>query len=129
MWLYLSYMIKSCVLPSNEYSQIPPNVIKYCMESFYSLYQALFGVRNCTYNTHVMSCHLLEMRCNGPLTLTSAFPFESFYGELRQSFVPGTCSTLKQMLSNVMMKRAICPHKCEKTFFTLKKIRLWNVTA
>ena len=121
MWLYLSYMIKACVLPSEEYARIEENIIKYCCEQFYSLYEDLFGVRNCTYNTHTMASHVQKMRCNGPLTLTSAFAFESFYGEMRQAFVPGTTSTLKQILSNVLMKRFISPHKCVQTIFYSEK--------
>lgn len=121
MWLYLSYMIKSCVLSSEEFSQVPRDVIEFCTESFYALYEDLFGVRNCTYNNHVLSSHLLQMHCDGPLTSTSAFCFESFYGELRQAFVPGTTSTLKQIMSNIYMKRAIAPHKCvQNIYFSAK---------
>ena len=121
MWLYLSYMMKSCVLPSEEFSQVPTDVVQYCSLSFYSLYQALFGVRNCTYNTHVLGSHILQMRCDAPLTFTSAFSFESFYGEMRQAFVPGTVSTLKQILSNVLMKRIISPHTCAQKIYISEK--------
>ena len=88
MWLYLTYMIKACVVPKEEFRPIPLQKIEHCMKSFYSLYETLFGVRNCSYNTHVTSGHLLEMRYSDPLTCTSAFPFESFYGELRNLFCP-----------------------------------------
>ena len=114
LWLHLSYMIKSCVIPSEEFENIDLNVVNNSMTKFYSLYQQLFGVQNCTYNTHVLGSHLLEMRFHGPLTLTSTFPFESFYGEMRNSFVPGTTSPLKQIFTNVLMKRAISHHCCKK---------------
>ena len=114
MWLYLTYMIKACVIPKKEFQQVPLEVLDFCSENFYSIYQQLFGVLNYTYNTHVLGSHIREMRYHGPLTLTSAFPFESFYGELRNAFVPGTTSTLKQIISNVLIKRAISPHKCKK---------------
>lgn len=115
MWLYLAYMIRCCVIPTEEFRQVPLDVIRFCMTKFYSLYEALFGARNCTYNTHIVGSHLIEMRYHGPLTLTSAFPFESFYGEIRNSFVPGTNSTLKQIMSNVLIKRAITNHCCEQS--------------
>ena len=117
MWLYLSYMVRSCILPSEEFKQFPLNVLDKCSSSFYSLYQQLFGVKNCPYSIHVFGSHLIEMRFHGPLTLTSAFPFESFYGEMRNSFVPGTPSTLKQIMSNVLIKRVISHHKCENDIY------------
>ena len=117
MWLYLSYMVRSCIVPSEEFKPFPLNVLDKCASSFYSLYQQLFGVKNCTYSIHVFCGHLIEMRFHGPLTETSAFPFESFYGEMRNSFVPGTPSTLKQIMSNVLIKRVLCKHKCENDIY------------
>ena len=117
MWLYLAYMVRSCILPSEEFKQFPLNVLEKCASAFYSLYQQLFGVKNCTYSIHVFGSHLIEMRYHGPLTLTSAFPFESFYGEMRNSFVSGTPSTLKQIFTNVLIKRVLCKHNCENDVF------------
>lgn len=121
MWLYLAYAVKSCVVPTEEFRPIPLRVIDFCTERFYSLYQSLFGVANCTYNTHIFGSHLIEMRFHGPLTLTSTYPFESFYGELRNAFVPGTVSDLKQMFSNVLMKRALANHKCKEDIYISEK--------
>ena len=121
MWLHLSYLIKACVIPTEEFRNISLNVLDDSATKFYSLYEQLFGVINCTYNTHVFSCHLREMRYHGPLTLTSAFPFESFYGEMRRAFVPGTVSTLKQILSNVLVKRSIVKHSCEQSIYISAK--------
>ena len=117
MWLYLAYMIRSCIIPSEEFKQFPLNILDKCTSSFYGLYQQLFGVKNCTYSIHVVGSHLIEMRYHGPLTLTSAFPFEAFYGEMRNSFVPGTPSTLKQIMSNIFIKRVLCDHKCENDIY------------
>ena len=121
MWLYLTFMIKACVVPTEEFQAIPLDMIEHCSVKFYSLYQALFGVKNCTYNTHIVGAHIIEIRFHGPLTLTSAFPFESFYGELRNSFVPGTPSTLKQIMQNVLMKRVLASHKCENDIYISEK--------
>ena len=115
LWLYLAYMIRSCVLPTKEYQPIPLADIDYCCDKFYSLYEQLFGAINCTYNTYVVCSHLIEMRWHGPLTFTSTFPFESFYGDLRHSFTPGTQSQLKQMFQKVLVKKVLEHHCCEKT--------------
>ena len=117
LWLLLTYMIRACILPNNEFDTIDDNVVTYCGQEFYELYEKLFHARNCSYYTHVISCHMLEIRRNGPLTMTSAFAFESFYGELRNSFQPGTVSPLKQILSQVMLKRSISSHCCESSIF------------
>lgn len=117
LWLLLAYMVRLCVLPNEEFNIVSNDVIKYCGKHFYDLYEKLFHARNCTYYTHVIGCHMEEMREHGPLTLTSAFGFESFYGELRNSFTPGTVSGLKQILEKVMLKRSISHHCCEARIF------------
>lgn len=121
MWLNLVYMIRSCLVPKEEFRPLSLAVIEKCCKSFYSLYQQLFGIKNCTYNTHVVGSHLIEMRYHGPLTSTSAYPFESFYGELRNSYVPGTPSTLKQIMSNLLIKRVLDHHTCEKSIYIATK--------
>lgn len=115
LWLYLAYMIRSCILPSDESKAVPLENIDYCCENFYLLYEKLFGPCNCTYNTHVVCTHLIDMRYHGPLTMTSAFPFESFYGEIRNSFAPGTQSPLKQIFERILLKRALSKHICQKS--------------
>ena len=117
MWLFLSYAIKACVIPSEEFAAISLDTIDHCMSSFYKIFEALFGVENCSYSIHMVGSHLREMRYHGPLTCTSAFVFESFYGELRNSFVPGTTSPLKQIMGNVLMKRALANHVCINDIF------------
>ena len=117
LWLYLAFMIRSCILPDNEFFNLNTNEISMACEKFYKLYEKLFGGSNCTYSVHVLCCHLLQIRELGPLTETSAFKFESFYGEIRNSFTPGTPSTLKQMFENVLLKRSLSAHSCEKSIY------------
>ena len=114
LWEMLAFMIRACILPSNEYDNVNVNEIIYCQNNFYLLYEELFGPRNCTYSVHVVSSHLLCMRGSYPLTENSAFKFEAFYAELRNSFVPGTVSVLKQMLQSVLLKRILSKHVCEE---------------
>ena len=115
LWLYISYVMRACVLPTKEYQQINDNLVKELSEKFYKLYEKLFSAKNCSYNTHVVGGHLPEIRALGPLTLTSAFGFEHFYGEMRQSFAPSTISPLKQIMTKVLMKRALGHHSCQSS--------------
>ena len=114
-WLYLSFMIRACILPDKEYFNVNNNEIKTACNKFYKIYEKLFGYSNCTYSLHVLCCHLLEIRQLGPFTETSAFKFESFYGEIRNSFTPGTTAPLKQIFEATMLKRSLSAHCCEKS--------------
>lgn len=116
-WLNLAYMMRSAIIPSDEFQAIDINVVNNCCSQFYELYENLFGKLNCTQNLHVFCCHLLQIRTHGPLTETSAFKFESFYGEMRRSFVPGTRSPLKQIMKNIMLKRTMRKHVCRNNIF------------
>lgn len=116
-WLLLAFMLRSCTLPSNEFSPFDLNVLDVVCREFYTLYESLFGPQNCTYNTHIFGGHLIEMRAHGPLTFTSAFLFEAFYGEMRNSFVPGTQSQLKQIFEKVLIKRALSYHCCNSSIY------------
>ena len=114
-------MIRASILPENEFCNVNVNHIKFCQKHFYSLYQQVYGPRQCTYSIHVMASHLLKMRALGPLTESSAFRFEAFYAELRRAFQPGTVSVVKQMMENILLKRIISKHSCkEKKFFSEK---------
>ena len=117
VWYYIVYMIRSCVIPNDEFRNLSDSKINYACENFYRLYEKVFGKTNCTYSIHVMSSHLLLIRGSQPLTFKSAFKFESFFSEMRNMYVPGTVSTVKQILQNCYMKRAVEFHTCEKSVF------------
>ena len=117
LWLYLAFMLRSSVLPSIEYAPVNLNHVRECCVLFYKLFEELFGKQNCSYSLHVFCSHLTEIRTHGPLTETSAFKFESFYGEVRRSFVSGTTSPLKQIMKNILLKRAISSHVCQNDIF------------
>lgn len=125
LWEMLAFMARACVIPEEEFSSVNVNSIKYCQKTFYTMYQQLFGEKNCVYSIHVFLSHLLSMRTQGPLTESSAFIFESFYAELRNSFQPGTCSVLKQMMEKVILKRILSHHVCsESLYFRVKDTAL-----
>ena len=112
LWLLLAYLIRSCILPNKEFQDHTVPQIKIISEQFYVLYEKLFGPGNCTYNTHIVGSHMSDMRHHGPLTFSSAFGFENFYGEMRHSFTPGTVSPLKQIMTKIMLKRSLSTHTC-----------------
>ena len=113
LWLHLAFMMRSCVVPSEEFRYVSLDDVEQSCTKFYKLYEKLFGAGNCSFNTHVVGSHLPEIRAHGPLTETSAFPFESFYGEMKNCFVAGTVSPLKQIFQKVLLKRALSHHCCE----------------
>lgn len=114
-------MIRSCIIPNVEFNDLDSDIVHSACKEFYELYESLFGVLNCPYYVHVLTSHLLKIRGKNPLTFNSAFGFESFYGEVRKAFVPGTPSPLKQILKNVMMKRVLGSHNCKLSIkYTVK---------
>lgn len=115
LWLCMAYTVRSCLIPSKEFSVIDLDSIEVSSREFYTLYEKLFGATNCSYSTHVFGSHAIDMRAHGPLSETSAFAFESFYGEVRNAFTPGTQSTLKQIMEKILLKRAISYHCCKNT--------------
>ena len=117
MWLHLVFMIRSCVIPNNEFVNINPKLIETACEKFYTLFEKLYGPTNCSYSVHMVPSHLLQIRGNMPLPYRSAFKFESFYGEMRNMFKPGTVSPLKQILKNCYVKRKLEHHQCQKPLF------------
>ena len=115
-------MIRSCLLPNEEFRVIDDAKIVSACEKFYALYEKTYGQNNCTYSIHVVGSHLPQVRQNRPLTYKSAFKFENFFSEMRNLFQPGTVSPLKQVFQNCFMKRLLDSHYCEnKTFFSAKK--------
>lgn len=117
LWLYLAYMMRSAVIPSQEFEQIDIPLVNELCKKFYEMFEELFGMQNCTYNTHTFCSHLMEIRTHGPLTETSAFKFESFYGEMRRSFVAGTVSPMKQILKKILLKRTLRNHSCTSNIY------------
>ena len=68
-----------------------PNFIK----EFQLLWEKVYSIETCSYNVHFLG-HILHQRIQGPMTATSAFPFEGLFSVMLRSLVPGTRSTTKQ---------------------------------
>lgn len=115
IWLSLVFMVRSCVIPNEEFSHVNQAQIVNSCELFYNLFHELYGQRNCAYSIHIVSTHLLKIRGNAPLTERSAFPFEAFYAEMKKLYKAGTSSPLKQIIANAFMKRSTENHNCKTT--------------
>ena len=117
MWLHLVFMIRSCILPNEEFENVDRTHIEYACKKFYHLFEKLFGAINCSYSIHIVPSHLLLIRGDQPLTFRSAFKFETFFSEMRKLFQPGTRFPIKQILQNCYVKRLLENHNCKKTTF------------
>ena len=113
LWLQLAYVVRACVLTNEEFAEINNNVIKGLSKSFYKNYEQVYGPINCTYSTHMVGDHMLQIRGDEPLTERSAFIYENFYAEMKNLFCPGTQSPTKQILKNCFMKRQLEDHQCQ----------------
>ena len=73
----------------------------------------IYGMNNASYNIRMVS-HLKEIRSQGKFTETSTFPQESYYGEMKNSYVSGTISTGKQLIQHAYLRRQIRHTTCRK---------------
>ena len=116
-WLQLTYIMRACILPNEEFEQIPDHVIKTISTSFYKNFESLYGKKICSYSIHMIGNHILDIKGEEPLTSKSAFKYEDFYAEVRNLFQPGTIAPSKQILKDCYMKRYLENHNCEKSIF------------
>ena len=114
LWYVFAFQIRALVLPKEEYCDVAESDIKYTNEKFMTSFENLYGTKHSSYNIHMM-CHLNRVRDRGPLTETSTFPTESYYSEMRRSYVTGTAATGKQILQNAYIKRQLPHVHCRKS--------------
>ena len=113
LWLIFVFQIRAYVMPDDEYANVNSCHLDNCLDDFAILFEHLFGTSNSSYNIHMMS-HLKKVRSRGKFTDTSTFKQESYYGEMRRSYVTGTASTGKQILKNAYLRRSIPHRHCRK---------------
>lgn len=129
VWLDLAYAVRACLVTNEEFAKVDVRNITQSIAHFYKGYESIFGGRNCTYSIHIVGSHILQMRGDEPLSSRSAFPFESFYSEMKNAFVPGTVAPLKQILKNTYMKRQLEKHTCvRKITYSCKPKKLQGKT-
>ena len=117
VWLNLVFLIRSHVIPNDEFVHVPVREYEKAADQFYKLFEQCYGKKNCSYSVHLVASHLTQIRGDEPLTEKSAFKYENFYGQMKNLFQPGTTSPLKQILQNMLMKQILDYHCCEKNIF------------
>jgi hypothetical protein len=109
LWALFGFSMRAHLADDKEFHRIEDELAKdgcsltQINQLFYKLFQDLFGKEVCSYNVHIWGVHFNRMRRVRSLTESSAFPFESFYGDLLKKFCPGTPSTEKQILLNMLL--------------------------
>lgn len=102
LWARLSFVVKACYLPREEYAKIRHNITK-TQELWYQQFTNLAGIAHCTYIVHLIGSHLHQhVRAKGPINETSTYPFEYSYARMRRMF-KGSNNTLKQVLTNSLL--------------------------
>ena len=114
IWLDLAFLVRACVLPDAEFNLIDKQLLNRICANYYKNYEKMYGHQNCTYSTHIVGSHLMQIRGPSPLNSRSAFKYESFYSEMKDLFCPGTPSPTKQILKNCYMKRQLENHRCQR---------------
>ncbi len=113
VWLLTVFIYRAVSLPDEAYATFRGKYnLDELLKAWYKGYEAAFGKQNCSYNTHTFS-HVRKVRELGPLSETCAYAFEGHYNHLKKSYRPGTASTGKQALSN-MLVAARHGHACAK---------------
>ena len=90
VFMSYSFLSRAMRMPDNEYMEIPEEMIDAATDILNRHYEAAFGPTAGTYNAHIVSSHLKQIREAGPFTNHNAYPFEGMYSDMRRSFVPGT---------------------------------------
>ena len=93
VFISFGFLNRAVRLPDDEYQNINEDLIDCALNILEEHYEKAYGVTANTYNFHVISAHLKELRAPYPLTQHTAYVFEGSYAELRRSFVPGTRKT------------------------------------
>ena len=89
--LAFAFLARAMRLPDDEFEQIPETMLDRASEILMIKHEEAFGATAGTYNFHIVSCHLKFIRESiGCFTDVNAYDFESSYGDIRRSFIPGT---------------------------------------
>ena len=90
VFISFGFLNRAMRLPEEEYEFVEESVIDDVTNILNDNYEKAYGQTAGSYNYHMVSAHLKEIRAQGPLTQYSAYPFEGSYSELRRSFSAGT---------------------------------------
>lgn len=115
LWILTTFIVRALCLPDETYNEITTETsMELLMKRWYVIYEKTLGPKACVYNVHIFH-HLLRVRQLGPLTLTSAYPYEDHYSSFKKSYCLGTASTGLQAMRNLNLA-LLAGHKCKRTF-------------
>lgn len=108
-----AFIMRAGYLPNVEYQEIGRDTMEEIVKDWYRCFEAVFGSQNATYNCHLFA-HIPHIResLDAPLTACSAFRAESFYGEARTRYCPGTPNSAAQILKGCFLKVKVNDHHC-----------------
>ena len=113
IWYWTVFLLRAHIMDEETYQTLNKAQIRTTIAKWYATWAKTFGQYNCVYNVHCFT-HLERYRQFGPLTTTSAFPFECYFGDAKRAIVPGTTSTGKQCVFKTYAMYAHEKHVCEK---------------
>lgn len=90
VFLSFGFMNRAVRMPDEEYKNIEEDMFVDAENILNEHYEKAFGQTAGSYNYHISSSHLRELRRHGPLTEYTAYPFEGMYAEMRKCYAPGT---------------------------------------
>ena len=91
IFIAFGFLSRAYRLPEDEYEFVPRRILDTATDYINDNYTHAFGETAGSYNYHIVSAHLPEIRdLQGPFTCHNAYPFEGSYAEMRKSFIPGT---------------------------------------
>jgi hypothetical protein len=105
IWLRFTYLMRIFSASEEEFDRTASG-LKHRTEITQELLVGIFhnyGEDVGTYNVHGL-LHLEAIRKHGPLATTSAVPYEASFGHVRRSFVPGTPSITKQIMTEMFVR-------------------------
>ena len=89
--LSFAFLSRAMRLPDAEYQYIPESMIDRASQILSEHHELAFGPTAGSYNYHIVGSHLKFIRDQiGSFTEHNAYVFESSYGDIRRSFIPGT---------------------------------------
>ena len=89
--LSFAFLSRAMRLPTEEYQNIPENMIDRASQILSEHHELAFGQTAGSYNYHIVGSHLKFIRNQiGSFTEHNAYVYESSYGDICRTFMPGT---------------------------------------
>ena len=118
VFILLSFLVKIMVVPDKYYDIIKTRYdIQRIVDKFLLDFEELSNGFHAVYNFHAFK-HILNVRELGVLTESSAFCYEDYYSEVKNSYSLSAASKWKQIFQSFYLRRKYKSHQCKvKLFF------------